>query len=437
MTTFGIGRHTVHHGDCIETMQSMDSDGIDAVVTDPPYGLEFMGRDWDAPWRYSFGDTGYTDGERMPRPNHSSTRNPVCRTCRKHKRGTDCCLCQRPDFDETPADSSRLFQAWCEQWARECLRVLRPGGHLLAFGGSRTWHRLASAIEDAGFEMRDSIAWLYGSGFPKSLDVSKAIDKAVGAERTEVVGSRGLNPWREGAPGGSAMKDDGGIRQSFEQVDKMLAPATDDAKQWSGWGTALKPAHEPIVVARKPLIGTVAKNVLEHGTGGLNIDGCRVGATGRPLRVGDYKDTDSAVYEGRLDDSLRGGSKAVGVTNEGRWPPNVVMDEGIAGELDRLGGYDDAGGPSRFFPVFKYQAKAPKKERPKVDGVAHPTVKPLELMRWLVRLVTPPDGVILDPFLGSGTTLQAADLEGFRCIGIEREDSYLPLIYERMGEVLA
>ncbi len=294
----------------------------------------------------------------------------------------------------------------------------------MAFGGTRTWHRMTSAIEDAGFEIRDSIAWLYASGFPKSLDVSKAVDKTVGE---------------------------------------------DDAKKWSGWGTALKPAHEPIVVARKPLVGTVAKNVLAHGTGALNIGGCRVVAQGRPLRVGDYKDTDNTVYEGRMDNSLRGGSKAVGVTNEGRWPPNVTLDDHAAGELDEQTGvlssgsvapegyvgkynadvygkyahnqirpetvYADSGGASRFFPVFKYQAKAPKKERPRVDGVSHPTVKPLALMQWLVRLVTPPEGVVLDPFAGSGTTVEAVVLEGFRCVGIESNACYLPLIDDRMKKL--
>ncbi|AXH67669.1 DNA methylase [Mycobacterium phage Arlo] len=321
-------------GDCRDILTELEDDSVDSIVTDPPYELGFMSKKWDG--------------------------------------------------------SGIAFDV--EMW-EQCLRVLKPGGHLLAFGGSRTWHRLTVAIEDAGFEVRDSIAWLYGSGFPKSLNVSKAIDKAAGAER--------------------------------------------EVRQWQGWGTALKPAFEPIVVARKPLVGTVAANVLEHGTGALNIDACRIG------------------------------------TAQGRWPTNVVLDDTQAAELDKQSGnlpggvtvrrnmhgqeqnangiygsrkryasedftYGDSGGASRFFPVFKYQAKAPTKERPSYvneDGakVAHSTVKPLTLTRWLARLVCPPGGVILDPFAGSGTTVEACLLEGFDCIAIENEPEYIPLIEHRIS----
>lgn len=369
----------IRQGDCLEIMRKyIRDDSIDAIVTDPPYGLGFMGKDWDT----------------LP-----------------------------PGLE----------------WAKECLRVLKPGGHILAFGGTRTWHRLAVAIEDAGFEMRDSIAWLYGSGFPKSMDVSKAIDKAAGARR-ETVGFKTTPDGKSYADRRPQNADSDGWDRPWKNdpdawaaQQMVTAPATDAAKQWAGWGTALKPAFEPVICARKPLAEkTVAANVLAHGTGALNIDATRIG-TGNDR------------------------------TDGGRWPTNVCFDESQAEVLDEQSGiltsgsltgskrntvggnglthgamvgvvgesYADSGGASRFF----YVAKAPAKERPKVEGVAHPTVKPLALMRWLVRLVTPPNGLILDPFLGSGTTAQAALLEGFRCYGIEREETYIPLIKQRLGLV--
>jgi site-specific DNA-methyltransferase (adenine-specific) len=312
----------------------------------------------------------------------------------------------------------RGFQAWCEAWGKEALRVLKPGGHLLAFGGTRTYHRLTSGIEDAGFEIRDSLHWLYGSGFPKSLDVSKAIDKAGGAERERIPYTGGFQP---GAS--QAVNADLGAR--YAGTRQVTAPATEHAKTWKGWGTALKPAHEPIVLARKPLQGTVAANVLQYGTGALNVDGCRVGAESRTYRPAGTTRSASMV---------RVPAEKVGVSGEevtvsGRWPANVLLDGEAAGILD-----EQSDGASRFFPVFKYQAKAGKRERPEVDGVKHPTVKPVELMRWLVRLVTPPGGLVLDPFAGSGATLEAAQLEGMRAIGIELTAEYLPLIEQRLAK---
>ncbi|MDR7385228.1 DNA-methyltransferase [Promicromonospora iranensis] len=396
---------TLHHGDCLDVLRELPDASVDAVVTDPPYALEFMGKTWDG-W-------------------------------------------------STPA----AFQEWCGLWAAECLRVLKPGGHMLAFGGSRTWHRLASAVEDAGFEIRDSIAWLYGSGFPKSLDVSKAIDKAAGAER-EVIGIN--EDYLRRKPNG--MKTPGASAYSYSVNDlptnaDITAPATDAAHQWQGWGTTLKPAFEPIVLGRKPLDGTVAANVLAHGTGALNIDGCRVG-------------TELITQHGRGESSNasmsgRNYAEPAGRSWEGRWPANVVLDDTQAAELDRQAPdagaqrpvrgvepsaptdsiygsrnrvqgpfHGDKGGASRFFPTFRYEAKAPTSERPRVGEVAHPTVKPLDLMRWLVRLVTPPGGVVLEPFAGSGTTAEACVLEGFRCIAIEREADYLPLIVSRLSKPL-
>jgi DNA modification methylase len=197
-------------GDCIEAMRDLPDGSVDAIVTDPPYGLEFMGKDWDAPWKHGFSETGYTDGSaRPPRPNFGSTRNPMCRACRKHQRGTDRCACEVPDFDERPADSNRLFQAWTEAWAKEALRLLKPGGHAVVFGGTRTYHRMASGLEDAGFEIRDCLAWMYGSGFPKSHDVSRAIDKAHGVEGawvlTDHFGGR-AGPRKPSTTGGARLR---------------------------------------------------------------------------------------------------------------------------------------------------------------------------------------------------------------------------------------
>jgi site-specific DNA-methyltransferase (adenine-specific) len=378
---------TVYKGDCVETMRRMPEASVDAIVTDPPYGLEFMGRDWDG-----FG---------------------------------------------TPLG----FQTWTEAWAREALRVLKPGGHLLAFAGTRTYHRMASGVEDAGFEIRDCIAWMYGSGFPKSLDVSKAIDKAAGAEREDVY---------EDKPG---VTDNLAYGKGLGVGVVERRPVTPDAAKWSGWGTALKPAFEPIVVARKPLIGTVAQNVLEHGTGALNIDKCRISTADK--FGGGAKGTSgfAAGYEG---DGWQSGSEL------GRWPANVALDdeaaklldeqapntggggfcgggigEGVvygdpgSGQTRKTGRIDANGGASRFF----YCAKASKRDR-NTNGAAntHPTVKPTELMRWLIRLVTPPGGIILDPFGGSGSTGVAAQADSVRCILIEREDEYLEIIRDRLDD---
>jgi site-specific DNA-methyltransferase (adenine-specific) len=249
-----------------------------------------MGKDWDAPWKHTISATGYTDGgERLARPSFTSSRNPTCQSCGKRQRtwknGPEACACASPKWDQKQADEMRGFQIWCEAWSAECLRVLKPGGHLLAFGGTRTYHRMACAIEDAGFEVRDSLHWVYSQGFPKSLDVSKAIDKAAGARGHE----------------GKSFRVDGGVgtasyRATIDPREYVRPePITDAAKSWLGWGTALKPAHEPIVVARKPLVGTVAANVLAHGTGALNIDGTRVAG---PPSKGGVVSGESALGQG-------------------------------------------------------------------------------------------------------------------------------------------
>ena len=422
---------TLYHGNCLETLRELPDASVGSVVTDPPYGLEFMGKAWD-----SFGRDVGPGYKEAPRMNTGAGLGGYK---------------ERPNYFQAGAP----FQRWCEMWATECLRVLKPGGHLLAFGGTRTFHRLACAVEDAGFEIRDSIAWLYGSGFPKSLDVSKAIDKAAGAER-KVVGVR-RTPTGGGGMLSAQTQSQSGYRpegREFEPVGHVdvTAPATDDAVQWQGWGTALKPAFEPIVVARKPLSGTVAATVLAHGTGALNIDGCRIGDD---PRVNPPMGAPQNSYGGY-------GATATATWTAGRWPANVVLDESQAAALDQMSGLltsganptrrgsdkfreaygdfkgqedctpargGDVGGASRFF----YTAKADAGERVRVNGTAHPTVKPLALMRWLVRLVTPPGGLVLEPFAGSGTTVEACILEGFRCIAIEREADYLPLIVQRVN----
>jgi DNA modification methylase len=855
---------TLHLGDALEVLAAMEAGSVSAIITDPPYGLEFMGKDWDAPWQErdinadaGFAAVGMADGgHRLPRPTFTGSTNPKCLNCKGTRRGRKdgtairaVCTCENPRFPNIRATEMQAFQDWCEQWATECLRILKPGGHLLAFGGTRTWHRLTCAIEDAGFEIRDSVAdltgidgpgllWMYGcltadaeilteygwrpgievtardrvaqwnaatgtvslapveqtfrapwdgplrvlrnadtdqlltpnhrvyhqprrrrmtsgarrawyddrweaaeagtlstwnsvrlpiagqhdgpgiggedyaallgwvwteggfdlsgagvriyqssvnaakvaeiaalmdrlgphkrydyqrtydytsgrreytattwffsgelaarvrgdlpgkrptypllwrmasaekraflraamlgdgsgygtrseqfyqqheddliwfqtllaligrsgkvtmrsnrrggsvalrqrgttelqarhlrnsvenytgevwcvrvptgafiarragrvfitgnSGFPKSLDVSKAIDKrpgvsnhrafaahlaqrrvTLGLSRADVseriVGSRtgacwnwehhqfpeakwwpalsallGLDPqW--GAVIAEAERETIGKRTTGigtgggtvrviadgENRD-ITAPATEDAARWEGWGTALKPAWEPIVVARKPLAGPVAASVLEHGTGALNISGCRVDP-GVPVPGGGGLADGAAPHDA------------------GRWPANAVLGETAAAELDRQSGtvaasgryakgsrsigpkdgaasipldgltspqYTDTGGASRFFPVFRYEAKAGAAERPRLeDGTAHPTVKPVDLMAWLVRLVTPPGGLVLDPFAGSGTTAEACIVEGFRCLLVEKDPKSAELIRERL-----
>jgi len=381
--------YTLHNGDCLDILRTMPDNSVDAVVTDPPYGLSFMGKKWDY---------------------------------------------------DVPS-----IEIW-----QECLRVIKPGGHLLAFAGTRTQHRMAVRIEDAGFEIRDMIAWVYGSGFPKSLDVSKAIDKAAGAER-EIVGSK------IGLPGYSITDGKGGLygggfgaNGTGEGECKITAPATPAAKQWQGWGTALKPALEPITVARKPLKVTVAANVLEHGTGALNVDGCRVG-TGDDRASGGLSggSTDANLYK-------HGTHSRVTRATGGRWPANLIHDgseevvgmfpETTSGDVNKrsgkrkmqfgmgaregIGHKGDSGSAARFF----YCAKASKADRG--DSNNHPTVKPTDLMRYLCRLVTPPGGIVLDPFTGSGSTGKAAILEGFQFIGIEREADYVEIARARIEHAI-
>jgi site-specific DNA-methyltransferase (adenine-specific) len=279
---------------------------------------------------------------------------------------------------------------------------------------------MAVQIEDAGFEIRDLIAWVYGSGFPKSLDVSKAIDKAAGAER-EVVGSytvTGTAAKGQHKGRAAASADQGSAANCAKALD-ITAPATLAAQQWAGWGTALKPALEPITVARKPFKGTVAANVLAHGTGGINVDGCRV-ATDERIAAHYGTGGGAGHTTGKFNQPYqRGDANAENTHTMGRWPANLIYD----GSDEPCALLGDA---ARFF----YCAKASKADRG--DGNVHPTVKPTELMRYLCRLVTPPGGVVLDPFMGSGSTGKAAALEGFKFIGIEREAEYLEIARGRI-----
>ena len=382
----------LHHGDCLDILRGMPGNSVDSIVTDPPYGLRFMGSRWDY---------------------------------------------------DVPSVAI---------WA-ECLRVLKPGGHLLAFAGTRTQHRMAVRIEDAGFEVRDMIAWVYGSGFPKSLDVSKAIDKAVGAER-EVI-----RDVKAGRSGSADETQSGGRNYRHGEDRSITAPATDAARQWQGWGTALKPAMEPITMARKPLVGTVAANVQEHGTGALNIDGCRVPS--KPGDKGEWPVTARSDARG----SMAGPMSAV-VTDQstGRWPANLIHDGSgevlalfpqsvsrpakavLAGGVSgvdaydrtvyggfsgacRIGYADSSVSAARFF----YVPKASKSDRG--EGNDHPTVKPTGLMAYLCRLVTPPRGVILDPFMGSASTGVAALQAGYRFIGVEQDAHYFDVAVKRLEAI--
>lgn len=308
---------SLHTGNCLDVMKGMDSECIDSIVTDPPYGLNFMSQDWD---------------------------NGI------------------PTVD-----------FW-----KEAIRIAKPGTHLLAFGGTRTFHRLACNIEDAGWEFRDTIMWVYGSGFPKSLDVGMSIDKA-----------------------------GGGCGKKYEATTTI-------AKQWQGWGTAIKPAWEPILVFRKPLSGTVAENVIAYGTGAINIDECRIG-TGEDKIQGGCAGKNS-LYDGGIKNRSQ-----VDLTI-GRWPSNLIHD----GSQEVMDCFAENSSSSRFF----YCAKASKADRG--EGNNHPTVKPCNLLRYICRLVTPKGGVVLDPFMGSGSTGKAATIEGFRFIGIDLEPKYVEIAKKRI-----
>jgi DNA modification methylase len=368
-------------GDCLSRLKELESNSVDSIVTDPPYGLSFMNQKWDY---------------------------------------------------EVPS-----IGIW-----QECLRVLKPGGHLLSFAGSRTYHRMAVNIEDAGFDIRDQIMWVYGSGFPKSHNVALGIDKKLG------YGNRG-----RAIPTASSYQASDKDRENkltSNPVEEYKAKS-EESKKWEGYGTALKPAHEPIVLARKPLEKkTVAENVLTYGTGAINIDSCRVGSEDITINrledwsgFGEHKNPDykSSVSVGRFPANfIHDGSEEVldlfPHTKSGKMGPehNRHTDSspnGIYGKFDvnhPLGEtYGDEGSAARFF----YCSKANKKDREENNN--HPTVKPTDLMKYLIRLVTPKDGTVLDPFMGSGSTGKAAVLEGFSFIGIELSQEYYNIAEKRIN----
>ena len=412
--------------DCLVSIKELPDNSVDSIVTDPPYGLSFMNKKWD--------------------------------------------------YD---VPSTEIWE--------ECLRVLRPGGHLLSFAGSRTYHRMAVRIEDAGFEIRDQIMWIYGQGFPKSYNIGKAIDKIQGNER-EVVGEK---------PQRGSLKE--GVPFQKNTSKHLVETITKGKSEWEGWGTNLKPAHEPLVLARKPFKGGVAENVLEWGTGGLNIDGSRIG---NEIMTQTHRiDFSKGVKKGSksfYEDSWHNGEYIETEPQQGRFPANVIFDEeagkildeqsgvsksavfdsekynSISGwktaniygggkDLENISGFNDKGGASRFF----YCAKASKKDRnegldnfedkasqmnsggigrkisvekrletndenaPTMKNI-HPTVKPTRLMEYLIKLITPKGGVVMDPFMGSGSTGKAAIKNDFNFIGIERDKEYFDIAKARI-----
>jgi site-specific DNA-methyltransferase (adenine-specific) len=428
--SFLDGKVILHRGDCLDVLPLLEESSVDSVVTDPPYHL-------------------LTTCKRFSKSDPAKEKYAMSRKSEAFGRLTRGFMGQRWD------GGGIAFNP--ETWAL-VLRVLKPGGHLLAFSGTRTYHRMACAIEDAGFEIRDQIGWCYGSGFPKSHDVSKGIDRIAGAQR-ELVGS-----YRVSCGTGKAFGKVVGDRGGASSVN-VTAPATDSAIQWQGWGTALKPAWEPICLARKPISeSSIAANVLKHGTGGINVDGCRIPSEviERPSSATGVKTNAHMEWRPWMQARLDAGKplKQDFRNDKGRWPANLIHDGSeevlagfpesgppcgspkksssqgtIAGSPNAQAGSNasyvgDSGSAARFF----YTAKADADDR---LGSKHPTVKPLDLMQYLVRLVTPPKGIVLDPFGGTGTTAEAAWRDGFRAILIEREAEYQADIVKRMGLCLA
>ena len=418
------------YGDSLEELKKFEDNSIDAIVTDPPYGLSFMGKKWDY---------------------------------------------------DVPS---------VEIW-KECLRVLKPGAYLLSFSGTRTYHRMAINIEDAGFEIRDMISWLYGSGFPKSLNIGKQVDKVLGNKR-EIVGEKIRGDVEKAKQNGNTFAVADANKNNKDIFGYGKETLTKGNSEWEGWGTALKPACEPIVVARKPLSEkNVALNVLKYGTGGINIDDCRISLNGERQPQGSAK----RIYSKNQynEDNTYGDNKQT--PPQGRFPANIILDEeageildeqtgtlksgdnctrtkegnflehgglGKAGDVQKT--YGDKGGASRFF----YCAKASKSERnlgcedfiPKakceIDKMGgekcsmktgsgnernvayknnHPTVKPIKLMEYLVKLISKENSIILDPFLGSGTTLMACKKLNRNGIGIEREEEYIKIAKARINSI--
>lgn len=376
-------------GDCLEIMAEIPENSFDSIITDPPYGLKFMGKAWD----------------------HGIPNTPF--------------------------------------W-EEALRVAKPGAHLLAFGGTRTHHRLMVAIEDAGWEIRDCLMWLYGSGFPKGQDIGKMIDKAAGVMRnSEYASGKVTNVFGNGKVKAAGVDRRPGAKLSGD-------PISQNAIRWDGWNTTLKPAWEPIIMARKPIDGSVVQNVLKWQTGGINIDECRIEGTDTTTR---HNSSSSSYMTGKIGEVQPIQEAYITGSNKGRYPANLILDDEAGALLDHQSGkiskghfpskgaswgshgiygrgkernceerfLTDTGGASRFF----YCAKASPSERG--EGNKHPTVKPLKLMRYLCRMITPSNGVILDQFCGSGSTLIAAWEEGFHYVGIEKDPDNYGYLMDRLS----
>ena len=451
-------------GDCIEVLKTLPDNSVDSIVTDPPYGIGFMNKEWDSPTKLK--EQQEKDLERAK------------------KRGkVEAKFSPFPGQGWGGAKEAKWFQEWCELWAAECLRVLKPGGYILSFSAPRTYHRMTTAFEDVGFEIRDQLMWLFGSGFPKSLNIGKAIDKLEGNER-ETIG-------QYQRPDGTKrnyenFNETNGVTSfNSDKYSKQGRPISIGDTEWEGWGTALKPAHEPIVMARKPLSEkTNAENVLKWGTGALNIDGSRIG-------------TDDIKTNGWGDKGFVAGENYEGGIHQGRFPSNVLIDEEAGKMIDEQSGigkgqkkprvqkgtvdytndtwglkvkdghisptYDDMGGASRFFYCAKVSGKernmgcddlGDKTSQLNSGGIGrktsvekrlesngenaptrknfHPTVKPIKLMEYLIKLVTRKGGVVLDPFLGSGSTGMAAVKNGYNFIGIEKEQDYMVIAEKRI-----
>ena len=489
-------------GDCLEVLKTIPDNSVDSIVTDPPYGIGFMNKEWDSPQKHK----ELIDREaKRSQERFEEGKSPV-------KGGFSKGV--QPGLAIGGAKEGRWFQEWCELWVAECFRVLKPGGHLLSFSAPRTYHRMATAFEEVGFQVRDQIMWVFGSGFPKSHNIGKAIDKRGG----ESIGWFGewLVKWRKennipqskiaelfpsktgGLTGCVSNWELGNNLPTNEQFNKICevfnlpfksleeaerefigtktsgigkaftkdgwgsghdeVEITKGNSEWEGWGTALKPAHEPICMARKPLSEkSIAENVLKWGTGGINIDESRI-----PFKdISDIpKDMDKTHLE---EDRTFIGNKGLKPfyyeqNTEGRFPANIMFDEEAGKLLDEQSGnikggknmppyqfpidntirmnsskqinrkgYEDNGGASRFF----YCPKTSKKERG--EGNVHPTVKPIALMEYLIKLVTPKGGVVLEPFMGSGSTGVAAIKNGFSFIGIEKEPEYFDIANQRIS----
>lgn len=375
-----MNKVTLLKGDCFQKLKELEDNSVDSVVTDPPYGIGFMNKEWDSPKKHK---ELIEREQKRSEERYKEGKSPAKGGFTKGV---------QPGLPIGGAKEGKWFEEWSEQWAKEAYRVLKPGGYLVSFCAPRMYHRMASGIEDAGFEIRDQIMWVFGSGFPKSHNIGHKVD------------------------------------------------------EYKGWGTALKPAHEPIVMARKPFKGNVANNVLEWGVGGINVDGCRIdttdylggGTMGGIFGNGKEASKPEAGSIGRFPANIIFDEEAgkildeqSGITSQGHWPKGKTKGFGEFGggesTYEGVGPKDkEKGGASRFF----YCPKSSKKDRN--EGNIHPTVKPTDLMGYLIRLITPKGGLVLDPFMGSGSTGKAAIREGMSFIGIEREDEYMEIAKSRI-----